>query len=110
MPSRATRAVSWWRVGAAVARRPTLWITAVRQARRMIPSTWWRRWPFVPVPDGAYLRFRLLTQYGSPQHPMDPGDVVNYLAWCTRAGRVEREGGQMIAAPIKRGAPARRDR
>lgn len=76
----------WLRIGSAVARRPSLWGTAVRQAHRSAPSGWWRRAPFLPVPDRAYLRFRLVTQYGSYDHPPAPVDVVNYLSWCKRQG------------------------
>jgi hypothetical protein len=66
----------------AVLARPSLWPTAVRQWRRLVPGDWWRRRPFLPVPAGEYLRFRLLTQYGDDQHAPDPADVVNYLTWC----------------------------
>src|SRR5690349_23735953 len=51
----------------AVARRPRLWPVAVRQWRRTTPPGWWRRRPFLPVPSGEYLRFRLLTQYGDSE-------------------------------------------
>ncbi|MCB0956473.1 MAG: hypothetical protein R2694_07605 [Ilumatobacteraceae bacterium] len=72
------------RVGAAVARRPSLWVTAVRQWKRTTPPGWWRRRPFLPVPSADYLRFRLVTQYGSDDHAIDTADVLNYLAWCKR--------------------------
>jgi hypothetical protein len=68
----------------AVAGRPSLWPTAVRQVRRLTPPRWWRRRPFLPLPDRAYLEFRLLTQYGDARHHPDPRDVLNYLAWCKR--------------------------
>ena len=67
-------------------RRPTLWPTAVRQMRRTAPNGWWRRWPFLPVPSGDYLRFRLVTQYGSADHRPEPVDVLNYLTWCKDGG------------------------
>lgn len=70
------------RIGIAVALRPELWPTAVRQARRTARPGWWRRAPFLPVPDGDYLHFRLVTQYGETDEPPTPGDVVDYLAWC----------------------------
>lgn len=72
-----------WTVRAtwAVLRRPRLWPTAVGQVRRLAPSGWWRRRPFLPLPDADYLRFRLETQYGSDHEP-EPADVVTYLAWC----------------------------
>ena len=48
-----------------------LWATALRQGVRMCPPGWWRRPPFLPLPDREYLRFRLETQYGSGG-PDDP--------------------------------------
>jgi hypothetical protein len=68
----------------AVAARPGLWTTAIRQARRFAPTRWWRRWPFLPVPDRTYVEFRLLTQYGDARHRPDARDVLEYLAWCKR--------------------------
>lgn len=70
------------RAGVAVARRPGLWSTALRVARRTATPGWWQRPPFLPVPSGDYLRFRLLTQYGDTAHRWEPDDVVRYLAWC----------------------------
>jgi hypothetical protein len=71
------------RVLVAVARRPSLWVTALVQAVRLAPRGWWRRWPFLPLPDRAYLRFRLETQYGGAgDHRAEPGDVITWLAWC----------------------------
>ena len=82
--------VIWLRVATAVARRPTLWPTAIRQMSRTAAPGWYRRPPFMPVPQGDYLRFRLVTQYGDPQHRPDPVDVVNYLAWCKQANANQR--------------------
>lgn len=79
-----TRPSGWqWCVaaGGAVIRHPSLWGVALVQAVRLAPSGWWRRRPFLPSPDPAYLRFRLETQYGSDQAP-EPRDVVAYLHWC----------------------------
>lgn len=70
------------RVAVAVLRRPSLWFTAARQARRTATAGWWRRAPFLPVPSGDYLRFRLVTQYGDADRQPDADDVVAYLAWC----------------------------
>jgi hypothetical protein len=76
----------WVRSVAGVARRPTLWPTALAQAGRLARPGWWRRAPFLPVPDADYLRFRLETQYGSGGEPA-PDDLVTYLRWCRRSGR-----------------------
>jgi hypothetical protein len=71
----------WGRAGWAVARRPGLWPVAVRQALVLARPGWWRRPPFLPVPDPAYLRFRLLTAYGDERRPPTPDDLVTYLRW-----------------------------
>ena len=70
------------RVIVAVVRHPSLWMTALVQALRLAPRRWWRRRPFLPLPDRAYLRFRLETQYGGAgDHRADPDDVVTWLQW-----------------------------
>jgi len=66
----------------AVARRPSLWVTAFRQVVVLARPGWWRRWPPVPAPDRDYLRFRLQTAYGDPDRLPAPADVVSYLHWC----------------------------
>ena len=68
---------------AAVARRPHLWATGVRQLRRLAAPGWWHRRPFLPLPPSDYLRFRLQTAYGGDgTHPISPSDLVAYLHWC----------------------------
>ena len=71
------------RISLAVARRPRLWPTAVRQAVLLVPGRWWARSPFLPLPPRDYLRFRSLTHYGDADRIADPDDVVNYLRWCS---------------------------
>jgi hypothetical protein len=61
---------------------PELWWVALRQAVRLSPTGWWRRPPFLPVPDRAYVRFRLVTQYGDDGHAPRPEDLLSYLRWC----------------------------
>lgn len=70
------------RIALAVLRRPGLWLTALRQWRRTTPAGWWKRRPFLPVPSREYLQFRMVTQYGDPNHRATSADVLNYLAWC----------------------------
>jgi hypothetical protein len=74
----------WFQCGSAVLRRPHLWSTATRQALRSVRPQWWTRPPFVPVPDRAYVRFRLETAYGTDAPPQ-AADVVRYLEWCRSA-------------------------
>jgi hypothetical protein len=59
-------------------------VIALRQARRLARPTWWRRPPYLPLPDRDYLRFRFETQYG--ETAPDPRDVVAYLEWCRSMG------------------------
>ncbi len=61
--------MAWARVAVAVAVRPSLWPTAVRQAR------------LLGRPSPEYLRFRMVTQYGDESHRPVPSDVVSYLEW-----------------------------
>lgn len=76
---------AWARLGAAVSRRPDLWLTALRQGRRMAPRAWWRHAPYLPLPAPDYLRFRLQTMYGG-EHPVPaPADVVRWLDWARTA-------------------------
>lgn len=81
----ATRTSPRWMVTAAgaVIARPHLWTTAVRQMVRLTPRGWWHRFPFLPVPDADYLRFRLITAYGGDGRGAPRAeDLVTYLEWC----------------------------
>ena len=71
----------------AVLRRPSLWLTALRQWKRTTPSGWWKRRPFLPLPGREYLQFRMVTQYGYANRRATPADVLNYLAWCRQHDR-----------------------
>jgi hypothetical protein len=82
---RALRAVP---AAGAIIARPTLWPTALRQARRLASPRWWARPPFLPRPAPEYLRFRLLTQYGDPAARPVASDVVSYLQWCRQWHRL----------------------
>lgn len=67
----------------AVVRRPSLWAVALRQALVLARPRWWRRRPYLPLPDPAYLRFRMQTAYGGDgSGPPAPADVLAYLHWC----------------------------
>jgi hypothetical protein len=76
----------WAASALAVVRRPSLWGIALRQARVLARPGWWRRRPFLPLPDANYLRFRMQTAYGDEARPPDPNDLVAYLHWCREYG------------------------
>ena len=69
-------------------RHPGLWHTAVGQGLRIARPGWWRRRPFLPLPDPEYVRFRLQTAYGTGGEPAAE-DVVAYLHWCREFKRRE---------------------
>lgn len=70
------------RAAVALASHPSLWGTAVRQVFVLAVDGWWRRAPFLPLPDRAYLGFRFQTMYGDPDRPPAAQDVITYLHWC----------------------------
>jgi hypothetical protein len=80
------------RVVVAVAGRPPLWATAVRQLVVMSAPGWWRRWPPLPLPPPGYLRFRLQTAYGDPDRPPEATDVVAWLEWCKHMRAIRPAG------------------
>jgi hypothetical protein len=84
-PGMTHNAAFWFHCISAVALRPGLWLTAIRQLGRAIPSRWWTRSPYVPLPDRAFLRFRLETAYGAHGRPR-ASDLVRYLEWTRQAG------------------------
>lgn len=66
----------------AVVKRPDLWVTGVRSAVSMAPSGWWRRSPFLPLPDEGWMHFRLETAYGGAgDQPMRAEDLITWLEW-----------------------------
>ena len=62
----------------------------MRQLFVLAAPGWWHRRPFLPLPDREYMRFRMVTQYGDPDHGMEPADVVAYLHWCRSYRRALR--------------------
>jgi hypothetical protein len=74
----------------AVAARPHLWLTALRQTLVLAPPGWWRTRPWLPLPEREYLRFRMQTAYGDADRGPEPADVVTYLEWCRAWPRLVR--------------------
>ena len=71
-----------WRALLAILPHPDLWWTGLRQARVLAAPGWWRRPPFLPLPDAGYLRFRMETAYGGAgDQPPRARDLVTYLRW-----------------------------
>jgi hypothetical protein len=56
----------------------------LRVAWRFRRRQWFRRWPFLPIPDRDYLRWRMLTAYGDPDIVPPADDVARYARWAVR--------------------------
>jgi hypothetical protein len=65
-------------------RHPTLAAALVRVAWRFRRRGWFRRAPFLPIPDRDYLRWRMLTAYGDPDALPSAEDVERYARWAIR--------------------------
>ncbi|MEZ5228045.1 MAG: hypothetical protein R2710_15655 [Acidimicrobiales bacterium] len=62
--------------------RPDLWPVAVKAALELAPRGWWRRPPFLPLPEPEWLHFRLVTAYGGDgSTPMGADELLTWLEW-----------------------------
>ena len=67
---------------AKVLRNPRLWPSAVRAMITMAPAKWWRRAPFLPLPDKEYWHFRLETIHGGDgTTPPSSDEVIDVIVW-----------------------------
>ena len=62
-------------------RRPRLAIDLIRVSWRFRSNDWYRRFPFLPLPDPAYLRWRMYTAYGDYNAVPPAPDVERYARW-----------------------------
>jgi len=76
---------SWGRLALSLAFRgafrPQLGIDLLRLAWAFRRRRWWRQAPFLPVPDPAYLRWRMYTAYGDPAAVPPVEDVASFARW-----------------------------
>ncbi|OYV60085.1 MAG: hypothetical protein B7Z69_05260 [Actinobacteria bacterium 21-73-9] len=52
-----------------------------RAGWRLRRRGWWRRWPFLPVPDRVYWRFRVATATGREDGCLGVDEVVRAARW-----------------------------
>jgi hypothetical protein len=71
------------RLARALIVRPDLWPAAAAAAWSLAPRGWWRRRPFLPLPDRRWIEFRLATAYGA-QGQLRADDLVAWLDWRRR--------------------------
>lgn len=67
-------------------RRPSTAAALLGVAWRFRSRGWYRRFPFLPLPDREYLRWRMLTAYGDPDIVPPASDVVRFARWAVRDG------------------------
>ena len=65
-------------------RRPLLARDVLRAGWRLRARAWWRRAPFLPLPDRAYWAFRVMTATGSSGGTVCARDVLEAAAWSVR--------------------------
>ena len=77
---------AWWppKLGRYLLAHPRDVPAVVAAAWALRRSRWWRRAPFLPVPDESYWRFRLATFDGSSTTHLDPRAVVEAAKWSRR--------------------------
>lgn len=59
----------------------------LRAAWAFRARNWYRRPPFLPLPPGSYMRWRLETAYGDADARPSAEELVRYLAWGTETRR-----------------------
>ena len=65
-------------------RDPRLAGALIRVAWRFRRRHWFRRPPFLPIPDRTYLRWRMLTAYGDADAVPPADDIARYARWAVR--------------------------
>lgn len=80
--------MGWTRLSLSLAlravRHPATGAALLRVAWRFRRRRWWRRAPFLPLPDRDYLRWRMHTAYGDYDTVPPTDDVIRYARWAVR--------------------------
>ena len=78
----------WLKLGITLAgralRHPGLAADLLRVSWRFRARDWWRRPPFLPLPDRRYMRWRMHTAYGDDDAVPPARDVERYARWAGR--------------------------
>ena len=62
-------------------RDPATGVALLRVGWRFRRRGWWRRAPFLPLPDRTYLRWRMHTAYGEHDTVPPAEDVIRFARW-----------------------------
>jgi hypothetical protein len=71
-------------LGAYLARHPSSGWMLARAGWRLRANGWWRRPPFMPLPDTTYWQFRMTTYGASAATPLAPAVMVDAAKWSLR--------------------------
>ncbi len=66
-------------------RSPRTGMALLRVGWRFRRRAWWKRFPFLPLPAGDYVRWRMHTAYGDGDVVPPVEDIVRYARWAVRA-------------------------
>jgi len=69
------------RLTARAAVNPRLALDLLRATWAFRRRHWWRKAPFLPVPDREYLRWRMYTAYGDENAVPPVADVIGFARW-----------------------------
>lgn len=79
--------MSWSRLVLALSLRslahPRLAMDLLRVAWRFRARGWYTRFPFLPLPDRTYVRWRMYTAYGDYDAIPPAADVERYARWAS---------------------------
>lgn len=80
--------MSWLSLSGRLALRglldPPLALALLKTAWRFRARGWYARFPFLPLPDATYLRWRMHTAYGDHAAVPPLEDIVRYARWAAR--------------------------
>jgi len=60
---------------------PRLAVDLLRTAWAFRRRDWWRKLPFLPVPDRTYLKWRMYTAYADENAVPPAEDVIRFARW-----------------------------
>ena len=63
---------------------PAVGVALLKVAWRFRRRGWYSRFPFLPVPAGEYVRWRMHTAYGRDDVVPPASDVIRYARWAAR--------------------------
>ncbi len=63
---------------------PAHGVELLRVLWRFRRRSWYRRFPFLPLPAGDYVRWRMHTAYGDHDAVPPAEDLVRYAHWATK--------------------------